>query len=60
LSADIATFCWVVLAPLIGIKLTEFPNLKTWHDKIWARPAVQAGCSIPEGTLERVQGIMNV
>ena len=40
---DIKIFGWVSYSPHIDIDLGEFPNLKAWHDRIAARPAVQTG-----------------
>jgi GST-like protein len=41
--ADIACFGWVSLHAMHGIALEAFPNVRAWHDRIAARPAVQRG-----------------
>ncbi len=45
--ADIANFSWVHILRFSGVELDDFPNLKAWADRIFARPAVQRGLSIP-------------
>ena len=44
--ADIATFPWVRNPDRRGIELSEYPNVKRWHDAIAARPAVQRGVQV--------------
>ena len=44
--ADIATFCWIRNWGKRGIDIAEFPNVKAWHDRINARPAVQRGLAL--------------
>src|SRR4051812_28736924 len=44
--ADIATFPWLRSWQNQGIVLDEYPNLKTWFEKIAARPAVQQGVKV--------------
>ena len=41
--ADIACFGWVAIHGMHGIDLGAFPNVRDWHDRIGARPAVQRG-----------------
>ena len=41
--ADIATYPWVSRHEFQEVKLEDFPNVKTWFDRIGARPAVQRG-----------------
>jgi GST-like protein len=41
--ADIALFCWMRNWGRRGIDITEFPDVKRWHDAIDARPAVVRG-----------------
>ena len=31
-----------------GVDINEFPNLKKWFDKIYARPAVKKGLEVPK------------
>ncbi|TCD62730.1 glutathione S- transferase, nitrogen catabolite repression regulator [Steccherinum ochraceum] len=45
--ADIKGWSWVRFAPLVGLDLAEFPNVKAWIDRIEQRPAVQKGIQIP-------------
>jgi glutathione S-transferase len=45
--ADIASFSWVKWAGLLGISLAEFPRVKSWVERIDARPAVQRGMRVP-------------
>ena len=33
---------------IAGVNLDEFPNVKAWVDRIYARPAVQRGLNVPE------------
>ncbi len=44
--ADIAIFPWVNSWQKQGIDWSDYPTLKTWFDKIAARPAVQRGCAV--------------
>ncbi len=44
--ADIAIFPWLRSAANQGIDWAEFPALKTWFDRIDARPAVQRGVAV--------------
>jgi GST-like protein len=44
--ADIAIFPWVNSWQKQGIDWADYPTLKTWFDKVAARPAVQRGCKV--------------
>ena len=44
--ADIINFPWIRNPERRNIDLTDFPNLKRWHDLVAARPAVQRGCAV--------------
>ena len=44
--ADIATFGWIRGWDRRGIDIAEFPNVKAWHDRVEARPAVQRGLAL--------------
>jgi GST-like protein len=44
--ADIATFPWVRNPDRRGIDLSDYPNVKRWHDTIAARPAVVRGVAV--------------
>ena len=57
--ADISTVGWVFSAPFVDISLDEFPNLKKWLERIEARPAVQEGMDVPEGSLARMKEFMS-
>jgi glutathione S-transferase len=43
-----ATFSWVAAAPFAGLDITKYPNIMSWMDRIYARPAVKEGLSVPE------------
>jgi glutathione S-transferase len=44
--ADMATYPWIAAAwPLLGGD--QFPWVKTWIDRVAARPAVQRGMQVP-------------
>jgi len=45
--ADIATWSWTHTHAWSGIDVTGLHALAAWHDRMWARPAVQAGKAIP-------------
>ncbi|MEX3957177.1 glutathione binding-like protein [Trinickia sp. EG282A] len=44
--ADIAAFPWTRSWQNQGIELSEFPNVKRWHEAIAARPAVVRGVDV--------------
>ncbi|MEA3117711.1 MAG: GSH-dependent disulfide-bond oxidoreductase [Paraburkholderia sp.] len=44
--ADIATFPWTRSWQNQGIELSEYPNVKRWHEAIAARPAVVRGVEV--------------
>ncbi|KAK5122205.1 hypothetical protein LTR85_004115 [Meristemomyces frigidus] len=46
--ADIAHWGWVSAAGWAGINIDDFPALKAWEDRMWARPAVQKGANVPD------------
>lgn len=46
--ADIANWSWVSLHFWAGVDIDDLPNLKSWVERIRARPAVQRGIVIPE------------
>jgi GSH-dependent disulfide-bond oxidoreductase len=41
--ADIACWPWLMPAPMLGIDLADYPNLKSWHERVGARPKVMTG-----------------
>ena len=41
--ADIACFPWVQLWPGLGVEIDDYPNIKSWLERIAARPAVKRG-----------------
>ncbi|KAK5004079.1 hypothetical protein LTR28_009369 [Elasticomyces elasticus] len=45
--ADIAHFGWVAAAFWAGIDIEEFPTLKAWEDRMYARPGVEKGTTHP-------------
>ncbi len=45
--ADIASFPWIARHEWHGQKLEDFPSLKDWYDRIWAREAVRKGFEVP-------------
>ena len=45
--ADIANFGWVNVSHFSGVDLNSFPNLKKWHERVAARPAVKRGLAVP-------------
>ena len=44
--ADIAAFPWTRSWQNQGVDLSEYPNVKRWHEAIAARPAVQRGVEV--------------
>ncbi|MDF1720161.1 MAG: glutathione binding-like protein [Minwuia sp.] len=45
--ADIASFPWIARYEWQNQKLEDYPNLKQWYDRIWAREAVKKGFEVP-------------
>lgn len=41
--ADIACYPWLLRWPDFGIQIDDFPNIKSWMERISARPAVKRG-----------------
>ena len=50
--ADMACWPWVSRFEWQEVDLNVFPNVKDWYLKIAARPAVQAGYSVPKFTTD--------
>lgn len=50
--ADMACWPWVSRFEWQEIDLNDFPNVRDWYMRIAARPAVQAGYSIPKFTTD--------
>lgn len=46
--ADMSLLGWVSIAPMSGVDLEMFPNVKAWFDRCWARPATQKGFAVPK------------
>jgi len=46
--ADIATYPWIAYHERQGINLKDYPYVRSWFEKISARPAVQKGLKIFE------------
>ena len=44
--ADIAAFPWTRSWQNQGVELSDYPNVKRWHEAIAARPAVQRGVEV--------------
>jgi len=50
--ADMACWPWVSRYEWQEIDLNDYPNVKAWYIRIAARPAVQAGYSVPAFTTD--------
>ncbi|MCZ6783409.1 MAG: glutathione S-transferase N-terminal domain-containing protein [Proteobacteria bacterium] len=46
--ADIANWSWVRIHGWAGVDIEDLPHLTRWKEELAARPAVQAGCEVPE------------
>jgi glutathione S-transferase len=46
--ADFAHWGWITAAGWAGIELSDFPKLKEWEERMWERPGVQKGASVPD------------
>ncbi|KAF2164426.1 hypothetical protein M409DRAFT_67924 [Zasmidium cellare ATCC 36951] len=55
--ADIAHIGWIASSGWAGIDIDQFPDLKAWKDRMWARPVVQKGMNVPERDAPR-RGIL--
>jgi glutathione S-transferase len=44
--ADIANFGWVNVAYFAGVDLSKFPNLESWWQRIYNRPAVKKSMNV--------------
>lgn len=48
---EFADFClrgWVSASGWAGVDIEQFPTLKKWEERMWARPAVKKGADVPE------------
>lgn len=46
--ADIAHWGWISAAGWAGVEIEEFPTLKRWEDRMWAREGVRKGANVPD------------
>jgi len=46
--ADIAHWGWVAAAFWAGVDIDEFPALKAWEERMFARPGVEKGRNVPD------------
>lgn len=46
--ADIAHWGWVAAAFWAGVDIDEFPALKAWEERMFARPGVEKGRHVPD------------
>lgn len=46
--ADIAHWGWVSAAGWAGVNVDDFPALKAWEERMWARPALKKGANVPD------------
>lgn len=45
--ADISHIGWVAASSWAGVALDDYPTLKSWHDRMFSRPAVDKGADVP-------------
>lgn len=50
--ADIAIWPWISRFEWQTIDLSEYPNVKSWYNRIADRPAVQKGYHVPKFTMD--------
>jgi GSH-dependent disulfide-bond oxidoreductase len=41
--ADMACWPWLMPAPMLGLNLADYQNLKAWHERVGERPNVKVG-----------------
>jgi GSH-dependent disulfide-bond oxidoreductase len=41
--ADMACWPWLMPAPMLGLTLADYQNLKAWHERVGERPNVKVG-----------------
>lgn len=46
--ADIAHWGWISAAGWAGVDIEDFPVLKAWEERMWAREAVKKGANVPD------------
>ncbi|KAF2161760.1 hypothetical protein M409DRAFT_69564 [Zasmidium cellare ATCC 36951] len=46
--ADIAHWGWIAAAGWAGVDISQFPNLKAWEERMWARPGIERGANVPK------------
>ncbi|KAL2256141.1 hypothetical protein VTK26DRAFT_2120 [Humicola hyalothermophila] len=56
--ADMSLIGWAGISSFSGLDVAaQFPHVKAWIDRIYARPAVQRGLRVPSGELSRVSNV---
>jgi glutathione S-transferase len=45
---DIAHWGWIAAAGWAGVEIDSFPALKTWEERLAARPGVEKGRHVPD------------
>jgi GST-like protein len=55
--ADCMSWPWITSHERLGQKLSDFPNLAPWYERMKARPAVQKGMDVGRGL--RTPGVMD-
>lgn len=43
-----ANWGWVAAAGWAGIEIDDFPALKAWEERMYARPALKKGANVPD------------
>ena len=39
---------WIAAGGWAGVNIDEFPRLKKWEERMWARPALKKGADVPD------------
>ena len=46
--ADFEYRGWISASGWAGVNIDDFPTLKKWEERMWARPSLKKGANVPD------------